>query len=172
MIAIEIKGDIVIFNELPLVWQTKEGLINNFRHGSTPEQVYDLGFRPYINPTISEGQEIGDAYKDMEKDIFTRRVIDTTKTIEELYDLKLKEGLDVFKKYKEQLIYANYEDVILQETTPEFKSLVKVMKKAMIRIRADLRGYVEVGDYDSLNAFTYNTEEAEQLKESINSFKN
>jgi hypothetical protein len=93
MKAIEINGEIKVYNMLPKEWPG----INNFRNPSK-EEVYRLGFRDYIPPVLGLEQEWGNKYKDIEKDIFTCEVVD--KSVEELANIELHK----VKQRREQLL--------------------------------------------------------------------
>lgn len=90
--AIEINGQIKIYNQIPNEWNTPDGVkIVNFRQ-STEQERYDLGFRDLIQPTIGQYQKRDSIYFDSVNDVFTYAVKDFTQSEIDTYDQNQLDG--------------------------------------------------------------------------------
>jgi hypothetical protein len=70
--AIEINSKIIIYNELPKVWENKTV--------TSDSQYYIYGFRDVVIPDTIENQYLGELYLDKVLDVYTYEIIDRTQT--------------------------------------------------------------------------------------------
>ena len=69
---IEINSKIIIYSELPKVWENKTV--------TSDSQYYVYGFRDVVIPNIIQNQYLGELYLDRVLDVYTYEVIDRTQT--------------------------------------------------------------------------------------------
>ncbi len=79
--AIEINGQIRVFNTLPKVWNNTI----NFR-ASTESDLYALGFRDIVQPNLTQYQKRDTIYMDTVNDVFTYAIKDFTQAEIDAYD--------------------------------------------------------------------------------------
>ena len=79
--AIELNGQIRVFNTLPKVWDNTI----NFR-ASTESDLYALGFRDVVQPNLTQYQRRDTIYMDTINDVFTYAIKDFTQAEIDAYD--------------------------------------------------------------------------------------
>lgn len=167
--AIQLDNKFLEFEKLPKIWNQ----IIGFRESATPEEIYKQGFRELITPlNLAKYQSLGAIYKDDINDVFKYALIDSTPTVQELYNEKYNRGEEMYKEYKRMLFEANYEDVVLGVTSEAFKILITSLVNKRNEIRNALKQYMDENNLEALKSFTYETEEAQQLRTAIKNFKN
>lgn len=130
------------------------------------------GFFAIVIPIISENQEIDYTLEngiiDEEKGTFTYAIKEKVlPTLEELRNQRLTEANQVFDEYRRILMEASIEALVMNEVTPELRQLTNTLRQVKKRVLADLQTL----DFEGLQKFTFQTEEAEQLRMAIESFK-
>lgn len=88
-------------------------------------------------------------------------------TLEELREQKLQQANEVFDEYRRTLTEASIEGLITGTINTQLVELTNILKQTKERILDALNTL----DYNGLEAFSFDTEEAEQLKQAINNFK-
>ncbi len=86
--AIEINGQIKVYNILPREWNTESGVkILNFRTAATEQNLYDLGFRDFIRPAITNYQKYGILLPEhLTNDVYIYPIIDFTQKEIDVYN--------------------------------------------------------------------------------------
>lgn len=92
-------------------------------------------------------------------------------TAQELYDTLMVEGKQVFEDFRNELAKAASPYTILDNIPNELKGLTQAMLDAKKRINDALDYLLAQNDVETLKKFSFDTEEARQLKEAIESFK-
>jgi hypothetical protein len=113
--AIEINGTIKVYNRLPKVWNNTI----NFRNANET-QLYNLGFRDVVQPTLSIYQRRGVIYLDSINDVYTYTIIDFTQEEIDNYDqsqLDSDTSAQFFqnRKYEGQLIIDRFSAYIYRK---------------------------------------------------------
>ena len=133
------------------------------------------GFYEIVRPTLNENQKYGELTVECLNDATMEAVypvIDIPpKTAQELYDAKMQEFEETNRTFIDKIVNANYEDVVLGETTAEFKTLIRQLKEVKKRIKKDLDTFLDNNDIDGLLNFSFNTDEAAYLDKEIKKFK-
>lgn len=83
--AIEIDGQIKVFNQLPRVWKTETGTYNGLRKADSIT-IYSYGFRNVVQPILTQYQKRGLIYLDTVNDFYTYTIINFTQVEIEEYD--------------------------------------------------------------------------------------
>ncbi len=65
----------------------------------------------------------------------------------------------------------SYEDVVRGVVSEQFKGLVTMLEQVKERIKTHLKTSLDNNDIEALKAFSYQTEEAQQLDDAINAFQ-
>ena len=122
----------------------------------------DVNCEVEVNDNVTCGMELVD-------DTYIIPVIELTS--QELYDQLITEGEQVFDDFRKMLSEASSPYVILGTIPTELQVLTQTMLDAKTRITDGLSYYLSVDDVTNLKAFTFQTAEAEQLRQAIKDFK-
>ena len=139
---------------------------------ATDQQWYNWGFREFVNPILLEYQTTGEPYFDSKNDVITYEIIELPHpTIQEIYDSLIEEGKHTFDEFRRNLSETASSYNILGNHPQELKDLTIALLDAKARILTELDLHLANNDIEKLKAFSYNTPEAEMLKQAIENFK-
>jgi hypothetical protein len=135
-----------------------------------------FGFLEIIEPEINELQQIDynldNGIIDLERGTFTYNVIDIPQqTAQQLYDALIEQGKQVFQQFTNDLAEATLPRLIAGSVPSGLQQLSAVLQVTKTRINNALDTYLATNDIENLKAFSFETEEAEQLKQAIENFK-
>ena len=169
MKAKEENGTIKIYPNLP----TAYGNVLNGYELMIERHEAD-GFFDVFEPELLANEQNGAIYFDENLKAFTypiETIIIVEPTAQELYDNLKKEGEAVFENFRNELAKAASPYTILGTVPEELKQLTQIMLDARTRISDGLAYYLAQNDVETLKAFSFQTEEAEQLMQAIQQFK-
>lgn len=139
---------------------------------ATDQQWYDWGFRELAYPTLTEYQTTGEPYLDTVNDVITYAIVDLPHpTAQELYDRLIEQGKHTFDEFRRNLSEAASPYNILGNHPQALKDLTIALLDAKARILTELDLHLVNNDVTKLKAFTYETPEAEMLRQAIENFK-
>lgn len=173
------KNNIVtVFNTLPNFYINEDGKkIDGFQYASE-ETLKANKIYPIYFPVKTENQKyeslnnISQSWFNAGTEMYVVPLIDLPlPTAQELYDALIIEGKQVFEDFRNELAKAASPYTILGTIPIELKQLTQAMLDAKVRILQGLDYYLANNDIENLKNFSYQTEEAEQLKQAIENFK-
>jgi len=97
--------------------------------------------------------------------------IESDNEAQQLYDVLIEQGKLLFEVYRIKLMQVSYEDVVRGVVSEQFKGLVTMLEQVKERIKVHLKTSLDNNDIEALQAFSYQTEEAQQLDDAINAFQ-
>jgi len=143
-------------------------------HKNDVEVLENEGVFDVFVPALLSTEKLGAIYFDSEMNAFTypiEEIVIIEPTAQELYDKLVIEGNVVFDEFRKMLSEAASPYTILGTVPDELKVLTQTMLDAKTRIADGLAYYLSIDDLDTLKAFSFQTEESEQLKQAIENFK-
>ena len=159
-------NDIVIYtqNNFPKVFNNASVNFNS----NLPE------FLNVVEPTLTESQQIDNNLENgiVEAGTFTYAVKEISEpTAQELYDALIEEGKQVFQQFTTDLAEATLPRLIAGSVPSELQQLSAVLQTTKTRINNGLKLMLDNNMLEELKSFSYQTDEAEQLRQAIESFK-
>jgi len=142
--AINLDGQIRVFNQLPKVWENTI----NFR-ASTESDLYTLGFRDVVQPILTQYQRRDTIYFDVGNDYFTYAVKDFTQAEIDAYDQEqLDSDASALKiesyKFDGQTAHKRIWDRIMREydegniTNAQFEGISNILFDAVLPLEFGL----------------------------------
>lgn len=134
------------------------------------------GFLTIVIPTTTAFQQVdynlNNGIADVENGTFTYGVIEIPQqTAQQLYDALIEQGKQVFDEFSIELSKAAIPYNILNNHPEELKELTRQLLAIKEEIKVGLKYYLDNNMIEQLQAFNYNDERAEMLRNAINDFK-
>ena len=171
--AITINNEVKNLESIIAKNETVHGF-SNVKYASS-ETLYEWGFREVRLSQLNGNQThkyplLPEDY-DEELDMFVVKAIDGPQyTAQYYYDLKKEESKQVFKEYSQLLNEACLLQLMKGENGTSLKELALKLESIKNRINRALDLYLQYDKINELQNFTFENEEAEQLKEEIENF--
>ena len=161
-------GSIKVFGALPQNWS--DPIVLNLRR-CTERELEIIGFKELVTPELSDGEQLGEVYYDGVIGKYTYKVLTIEYDLNKVYTDLLSELDDVATDFRMDLMKVSYEDVIRGIQKPEFIELVNQLELTKVKIKQALDYYLSECMLDKLLSFSFDTEEAKQLKQAIQQYK-
>lgn len=135
------------------------------------EQLIELGAKEIVEPILEKYQTKGTPYYDDSDNKIKFNVVEKFNSTQEIYDYLTNEMNAAFSEFELDLSKVSAPYNILNNHPQGLKDLTQMLLSEKARIKSELETALENEDLETLKAYSFNTEQNEQLKQAINQFR-
>lgn len=135
-------------------------------------KLKDYGFYPYVEPVFDPfSQELAELVFNQSSQTVTRNVVAKVYDIEQMRVNKLASFEQFSKGFRNEITEMFAEEILLNELPVGVVSLLQVLKQRKVEVIAEINGFADNQDIDSLINYKFESDEVQQFRAALASFK-